>query len=101
MCTNDVFVERSRKVTVHQLVVVNGFGYDTSHKLEVAQMITVTVRRGVDCVCDTVPWRRAEQCIHRVKYLASNNDVPLSQQTSSILTILTCKTRLPVTTRAV
>lgn len=86
-CTSDVLVEGPGEVTLHQLVVIDRLGNDTANKLEVAQMVAVTVWRSIDCVCDTVSRRGTKQGIHWVENLAGNDDVPLTQQTSSILTI--------------
>ena len=53
-CTNNVLVEGPCEVTLHQLVVIDSLGNDTAHKLEVAQVVAVTVGRLVDGIGDPV-----------------------------------------------
>ena len=38
-----MFVEGPCKVTVHELIIIDSLSNDTSHKLEVAQMVAITV----------------------------------------------------------
>lgn len=89
ICPDDVLVEGSRKVTLHQLVIVNCLGYNPPNKLKVAEMVTVAVRRLVDGVGDAIARGRAEQGVHGVEDLTGDNDVPLTEKTTCILTILT------------
>lgn len=56
MNTKNMLVERAREVAFKQFVVEYGLGYHTSNKFEVAEMVGVTVRCRVDCVCDPVSW---------------------------------------------
>ena len=41
--TQDMFVEGPREVAFQQLVVVDGFGDDSAHKFEVAEVVGVEV----------------------------------------------------------
>jgi hypothetical protein len=86
-----MLVEGTCEVTFQQLIIIDGLSYDTTNKLEVAQMVGVAVRRGVDCVCDAVTRGSFKQGIHWVEDLPGNDNVPFSQQTSSILALFTCK----------
>ena len=87
----NVFVERPCEVAFQQLVVEDGLGDDAADKLEVAEMVWVAVWWRVDGVCHTVTGWRTEQSIHRVENLTWYYDVPLAQQTASILTFLSWK----------
>ena len=75
---NDMFVERAGEVALQQLVVVHSLGDDAAHELVVAEVVTVTVRGGVDGVSDPVSRGGSEQSIHRVEDFSGNDDVPLS-----------------------
>lgn len=64
-----MLIEGAGEVALQQLVVINGLGNDATHKLEVAEMVGVAVRRGIDGVSNSVPWRRLEKGIHGVEDL--------------------------------
>jgi hypothetical protein len=49
-----VFVERPSKVALQEAVVIYSFGYNSSNKLEVAEVVGVTVGRWIDGVGDPV-----------------------------------------------
>ena len=74
----DMFVEWPCEVTFKQLVVIDGLGNDAPHELEVAEMVGVTVRWGVDGVCDAVTGRRGKQGIHGVEDFTRYDEVPFS-----------------------
>lgn len=90
---DDMFVEWPSKVALQKLVIVHSLGNDATHKLVVAEVIAVTVGGRVYCVGDPVSRWSSEQSIHRVEDFPGNDDVPLSQKASSILTLFTCKYR--------
>lgn len=50
----DVFVEGPCKVALQEAVVIYSFGYNASYKLEVAEVVGVTVGRWIDRVGDPV-----------------------------------------------
>ena len=87
-----MFVEGPREVAFQQLVVVDGFGDDSAHKFEVAEVVGVEVWAGVNGVGDAVTGRGAEQHIHGVKDLPRDDEVPLPQQPARILPLLTWST---------
>ena len=82
----DVFVEGSGEVAFEQLVVIDSLGNNSSHKLEVTKMVGVNLRlrEVIDPISRTTP----EEGIVGVEDLPGNDDVPLPQQSSSILTLV-------------
>lgn len=50
----DVFVEGPCKVALQEAVVIYSFGYNASNKLEVAEVVRVTMGRWIDRVGDPV-----------------------------------------------
>ncbi|KAH3893123.1 hypothetical protein DPMN_017267 [Dreissena polymorpha] len=84
-----MLVEGPREITLHELVIVDGLGNNPAHELEIAQVVAVAVREGVDGIDDTVAWRGDEQSVHRVEDLAGYDDVPLPQQPACVLPVLT------------
>ena len=91
----DVFIEGPGEVTLEQPVVVDGFGHDAPHKLEVAEVVGVAVGRGVDGVGDPVARRGAEQGVHGVEHLPGDDHVPLAQQPPGVLPLLALKDDVP------
>lgn len=91
----DVLVEAACEVALQQSVVVHGLGHHATYELEVAEVVWVAVGRGVNGVGDPVAGRGAEQGVHGVKHLPGDDHVPLSQQTSGILTLLPFKHYVP------
>ena len=85
----DVFVEGSGEVALEQLVVVDGLGNNPSNELEVAKVVGVDVWEVVDGVSDPVTGTALEEGIVGVEDLPGDDDIPLPQQTSGILTLLT------------
>lgn len=108
--TKNVFVEGARKVAFEQLIVVDGFRYkeeevgvrmkceiriwrcvrtnDAPHELKVEQMVRVAVGKLIDHVSDTVAGRDGEEGVHRVEDFSGYDHIPLSQQSTRILTFL-------------
>ena len=74
-----MLVERSCEETVHQLVIKDGFSYDSAHKFEVTQVIAVTVRQGIDGVGDAISGWHREQSIIGIEDLSGYNNIPFSQ----------------------
>ena len=85
----DVFVEGPGEVAFKQLIIVDGFGNDPSDKLEIAQMVGVNVREIMDGVSDPVTRATLEEGIVGVEDLPGDDDVPLPQQSPSILPFFT------------
>lgn len=50
----DVLVEAASEVALQQPVIIDCLGHHTTHKLKVAQVVVVTVGRGVDGIRDPV-----------------------------------------------
>ena len=84
----DVFVEGSGEVAFEQLVVIDSLGNNPSHELEVAKMVRVNVREVIDGVSDPISRTALKEGIVGVEDLPGDDDVPLPQQSSSILTLL-------------
>lgn len=74
-----MFVERPGEVTVQKFIVVDSLGNNPANKLEVAEMVRVTMRTRVDGVCNTISLRCGKQCIVRIENLPRYNDVPFSK----------------------
>ena len=66
-------------------VIVDSFGDDSAHKLEVVQVIWVVMTETVAHVRDLVPGGSGEESVVRVENLPSDDLVPLPQQTASVL----------------
>ena len=49
-----MLVEGPCEVTLEEFVVVYGFCNDAAHKLEVAEVVRVTMGGRVYCVCNTI-----------------------------------------------
>lgn len=81
----DVFVVRSGEEAVQQLVIVDGFGDESSDKLEVGEVVGVDVGLGVDHVGDTITGRRLEEGVVGVEDLSGDDRVPFPQQTTGVL----------------
>ena len=58
-----MLVEGSGEVALEQLVVVDGLGDDSTHELEIAEMVGVAVARSVDSVGDPVSRTGAKESI--------------------------------------
>ena len=84
-----MLVERSSEVTLQQFVVVDSLGNHSSDKLEVAEMVGIDVRKVIDGVSNSVPGAGLEQGVVGVEYLPGDDDVPFTQQSTSILTLFT------------
>ena len=85
----DVLVERAREVALEQLVVVDRLRHHPANKLVVAEVVGVAVGGRVDGVRHPVPGRRHEQGVHGVEDLTRHDEIPLSQQTTRVLPLLT------------
>ena len=86
-----MLVERAREVAVEELVVVDGLCDDVSDKLEVIQVLGVDVGQGVGHVRHAVAGRGLEEGVVGVEHLPRNDDVPLSEETPSVLALLPVK----------
>lgn len=91
----DVLVEAAGEVALQKPVVVHCLGHHATHKLEVAEVVGVAVRRGVDGVGDPVARRGAEQGVHGVEHLPGDDHVPFPQQASGVLALLPFKHNVP------
>ena len=91
----DVLVEAAGEVALQEPVVVHGLGHHATHELEVAQVVGVAVRRGVDGVGDAVAGRRAEQGVHGVEHLPGDDHVPLPEQPAGVLALLPLEHDVP------
>ena len=84
----NVFVEGACEVAFKQLVVVDSLGDDSTHELEVAEVVGVDVGEVVDGVGHPVPGAGLEQGVVGVEDLPGDDDVPLPQQPPGILPLL-------------
>ena len=84
----NVFVEGACEVAFKQLVVVDSLGDDSTHELEVAEVVGVDVGEVVDGVGHPVPGAGLEQGVVGVEDLPRDDDVPLPQQPPGILPLL-------------
>lgn len=64
-----MLVEGAGEVALQQPVIIYCFGHNAPYKLEVAQVVGVTVRGRIDGVGDSIARRCAEERIHGVKHL--------------------------------
>ena len=71
MVTEDVFVERSGKVRVHQVSIADGLSDDPADELEVGQVVRVDVAVGVGLEGHAVPGGD-EQHVARIEYFPSD-----------------------------
>ena len=74
-----MFIKASGKVALQQFVVVDGLGYDSTHKPKVAEMFRVVIRELVDGVGDPVLWSGHKQGIVGVEYLPRHYQIPLPE----------------------
>ena len=74
-----MLVERSRKVTLQEFVVVNGLGDHSSDKLEVTEMVGVDMGEVVDGVSHSISRAGLEQGVVGVEDLPGDDDIPLPQ----------------------
>lgn len=91
-----MLVEAAGEVALQQPVVIHCLGHHTTHKLEVAEVVGVAVRGGINGVRDTVARGSAEQGVHGVEHLTGDDHVPFPQQAASILALLPFKHNVSV-----
>ena len=77
--TEDVFVERSGEVRVHQVPVADGLSDDPADELEVGQVVRVDVAVGVGLKGHAVPGGD-EQHVACIEYFPRQHRVPLAGQ---------------------
>lgn len=94
-----MFVKTAGEVAFQQPVIVDSLGNNATHKLKVAEVVGIAVRRRVYSVCDAVAWGGAKQGVHRVEHLSGDYHVPLPQKAAGILTLLPFKHNIPVRER--
>lgn len=84
--------DERRNYESHSKILTN----DAPNKFEVEQMVRIGVAGRIYHVSNSIARRNGEQCVHWIENFTRYDDVPFSQQTTSVLTFFVCKSKVSV-----